>query len=122
MVTCGVLLLVMQVISFIRDVRVQVVTCLLLVGCAANLTEEEIFQRDYEENDRKAQYVRWEKWCLDGGGVVYSDNPSRPCMSKRNCIPHRWDWRYDSESERPSLGNNVLCLSRSQMDEVLRNI
>lgn len=92
---------------------------LLLVGCAANLTENEIFARDYEENDRRVQYARWEQWCHDSGGVIYYDNLLRPCMTSRNCIPHRWDWRWDSEMERPSLGNSVLCLSRGQIDEVL---
>jgi hypothetical protein len=98
----------------------RLILILLLVACAP-LTEDEQFARDYNENDRKAQYARWEQWCLDSGGIVYYADPLKPCMSRRNCIPHRWDWRYDNETERPSLGNSVLCLSRDQLDEVLRN-
>ena len=62
---------------------------LLLVSCATPLTEEEEFQREYDENDRKILYEVWEKHCLENEGNVYANNPSRPCMNKRHCIPHR---------------------------------
>ena len=94
----------------------------LFSGCASvPLTEEEIFQREYEENDRKLQYKRWEKACHDADMIIYADKPSRVCRRK-GCIPHKWDWRWDDEHERPKIGNSYTCVSRRQMQEALREL
>ena len=91
---------------------------LLIVGCASEpLTEDEEFAREYEEADRKVRYAKWEKDCLAGGGIIYSNNPHKPRIGE-NHIPHRRDWRYDSKREQPSLGNAVICISRGQLRDI----
>jgi len=92
---------------------------LLLFGCATPLTEQEQFDRDYKEADRKNMYVMWEKECLAHKGIIYSYDISRLCKYG-SCIPHRRDWSYDSKKERPSLGNRVVCISQRQLDDLLR--
>ena len=93
---------------------------LLASGCAsAPLTEQEQFDRDYKEADRKNLYVMWEKDCLDNNGVIYSYDISRACYIG-NCIPHRRDWSYDSKRERTRPGNRVVCISQQQVDEMFR--
>ena len=94
---------------------------LLLVSCAAPLTEEEQFQREYDESDRKILYELWEKACLNTKGTVFANKPSRQCRV-RDCIPHRWDWDWDKEKERPKLGNSVQCISRRQVEEMMRGL
>ena len=93
---------------------------LLLVGCVTTLTEEQAFQKEYDEADRKIQYLLWEKQCITNGGFVFTYRPSRPCVNKRNCIPHRWDWKYDNEHERAKQGNKTVCLARGQMRDIFR--
>ncbi len=97
----------------------------LLVGCAGEpLTEEQIFEKEYEEQERKIAYLSWKEWCLssDGAnGVIFAYKPMSPCRGN-NCIPHRWDWRYDFERERPMVGNTYKCISRPQLREIMRNL
>ena len=93
---------------------------LLLPACAsAPLTEEEQFKKEYEEADRKNLYIMWEKECLANKGIIYSYDVSSMCPIRR-CIPHRRDWSYNSERERPSTGNRVVCISRRQLDDMFR--
>ena len=101
----------------------RLLTSLLLIlvisSCARTpLTEEEQFKREYEEADRKNLYIMWEKECIKSGGIVYSYNAT--CGVRKNCIPSRWDWRYDSKRERPAVGNRVLCISPRQLDDLFR--
>ena len=93
---------------------------LLVGGCAsAPLTEQEQFDKDYKEADRKNIYIMWEAECLANKGVIYSYDISRMCHIGK-CIPHRRDWSYNSKRERPSTGNRVVCVSQRQIDEMLR--
>ena len=93
---------------------------LVIGGCARTpLTEEEQFEREYAEADRKNLYVMWEKQCIEAGWVIYSYNPTKVCRRK-GCIPSRWDWKYDSKRERPALGNSVICVSPRQLREIFR--
>ena len=94
---------------------------LLLVGCATPLTEEEQFDKEYLENDRKAQYERWREWCLSSKHVIHGNNPTRSCRG-RDCIPHKWDWDWDHERERPKLSNAYQCVNRRQLEEMMRSI
>ena len=91
---------------------------LLLAGCATPLTEDEQFEREYEEADRKIHFIRWQEECRKSGGIVFSDNLFRPCMNKRNCIPHSWDWKWSNE--RPHPGNKVICISQGQMEQIFQ--
>ena len=92
----------------------------VLSGCGAPpLTEQEQFNKDYKEADRKNLYVMWEKDCLDNNGIIYSFDVSRFCHVGR-CIPHKRDWSYNSKRERPSTGNRVVCISQKQLDDMLR--
>ena len=92
---------------------------LLLVGCASEpLTEEEQFQREYDENDRKVHYIKWEKECRAAGMVVYGNNPIKQRLNKDK-IPHRWDWSYNTKMERPDLGNSYVCVTRDQLRSIL---
>lgn len=92
---------------------------LLLVGCASEpLTEEEQFQREYDENDRKVRYRAWEKQCTDAGMVVYGNHPVRPRLNSDR-IPHEWDWSYNTKMERPDLGNSYICITRDQLRGIL---
>ncbi len=93
-----------------------ILVLLLLFGCAT-LTEQEQFDRDYKEADRKNLYIMWESECLANKGVVYSYDVSSVC---RSCIPHRRDWSYNSKLERRSMGNRVVCISQRQLDGTFR--
>ena len=100
----------------------HLIPLLILTGCASEpLTEEEQFQREYEEADRKVQYQRWEKDCLTSGGIIYADNPARICR-KKGCVPNRRDWRWDDKRERPAIGNSVRCLTQSQINDLMGSI
>ena len=88
---------------------------LLVVGCTPTpLTEREIEEREYIEQDRRNLYIEWEKRCLEAGGIIFMDNPVKPCHSRRNCIPHRFDWQPDRNL------NSVQCVSKQAMREFLR--
>lgn len=92
---------------------------LVIGGCARTpLTEEEREEREYAEADRKNLYIMWEKDCIKAGGIIYSYNTT--CGVKRNCIPSKWDWRYNSKKEKPYFGNNVVCVSPRQLREIFR--
>ena len=95
---------------------------LLLISCAAPLTEEQEFQREYDENNRKVLYDMWKKACLDADGTVFGDRPARPCGNKRDCIPHKWDWDWNHDAERPKIGNSYQCATRQQIEELIRGI
>ena len=86
---------------------------LLLVGCAGEpLTEDEIFEKEYEEAVRKEAYVRWEKSCLAAKGIIFVYKASRP--HRRGQVPREWDWKYNHEKERPALGNAYQCVSKNE--------
>ena len=92
---------------------------LLLVGCAsAPLTEDEVFDRAYAEADRKNMYVIWSESCIAQNGVVYSLD----ALSRWKHVPRKWDWDYDGEKERPSLGNSVVCMSEYEVREMARSL
>ncbi len=94
----------------------------VLSGCAsAPLTEEEKEEKEYIEQDRKNRYIAWEEDCSARGGVIFSYKPSRTCR-RRGCVPDRFDWRWDEKRERPSVGNRIQCLSKSQANRVLRDL
>ena len=94
---------------------------LLASGCAGvPLTEQEQFDKEYKEADRKNLYVMWEKECEDNKGIIYSYDISKVCHIRGSCIPHRRDWSYNSKKERPSVGNRIVCISQRQLDEMLR--
>lgn len=88
---------------------------LLLTGCASQLTEDEQFQREYEEADRKVQYRRWEQACEASNGIVYAYRPTRICRKRGGCIPDAQDWKWDTKRERPKHSNTVVCTSRDQL-------
>ena len=94
------------------------VLLLFVCGCAAPLTEEEQFEKEYKEADRKNLYIMWERRCKEQNGIIYSYNPTKPCYGRDLCIPHRRDWSYDSKKERPALGNTVMCLSQRQVRDI----
>ena len=98
---------------------------ILLVGCASvPLTEEQIEEKEYWEQERQIAYLQWRDSCIspDGAnGVIYVYKPFKMCRG-RNCIPNKWDWRYDFDRERPMLGNAYMCISRAQMREIMRNL
>ena len=87
---------------------------LLVVGCTTTpLTEREIEEREYIEQDRRNLYIEWEKMCLEAGGIIFMNNPIKPCHL-RGCIPHAMDWK-------PGGGlNSVQCVSKQAMREYLR--
>ena len=93
---------------------------LFLFGCSTQLTEEEQLDREYEEVERKNTYILWERSCIDNGGVIYSYNPTRRCPIFGGCIPHRSDWAWNSNKERPELGNSFICVSQKQLDGLYR--
>ena len=97
----------------------HILLILVISGCARTpLTEEEQFEREYAEADRKNMYIMWEDQCLKAKGIIYSYNVT--CGVRRNCIPSKYDWRYDSKRERPATGNRVLCISQRQLDDMFR--
>jgi hypothetical protein len=86
---------------------------LALVGCSTTpTTDEEKEEQLYIETERRAMYQLWEKSCELAGGIIFVNNPMRPCTS-RNCIPHRHDWKWNHDRNRPHIGNRFLCVSRS---------
>ena len=90
----------------------------VLSGCGAPpLTEQEQFDKEYAEADRKNMYYIWEQSCLDQEGIIYSDNVLSRAWKK---TPRKWDWDYDGEKERPSLGNSVVCVSQRELDEMMK--
>jgi len=97
---------------------------ILLISCATPLTEEEQFDKEYLENDRKAQYERWAAACRADPNVgIFGNNPVRPCRSiRKKCIPHKWDWDWDHERERPELGNAYQCVSKRQIEDFMRSM
>ena len=98
---------------------------LLLTACVSTpLTEEQVFEREYWEQERQLAYVQWKAWCLspDGlNGVIYAYKPMSLCRSG-NCIPRKWDWRYDFDRERPMHGNAYKCITRADMREIMRGL
>ena len=95
---------------------------LLLISCAsAPLTEEEREELEYYEQERALAYLQWKANCLSGDGVIYTYKPWRLCRGN-NCIPSKWDWRYDFDRDRPMLGNSYQCVSRRQMQDILRSL
>jgi len=93
---------------------------LLLTGCASvQLTEEEIEEREYYEQERALAYLQWKKGCAAGNGIVFAYKPWTMCR-RDNCIPHKRDWDYDYARERPKLGNTYTCVSRAQLRNIFR--
>ena len=94
---------------------------LVIASCAPSvpLTEEQLEEKEYAEQDRRLAYFRWEAACFANRRVVYAYNPQRPCGNRRGCVPHKWDWDYDFERERPRVGNIYTCVSREQLRRAL---
>ena len=89
---------------------------LLLAACVSTpLTEEQVFEREYAEQERQMAYLQWKANCLSSDGIIYVYKPWRLCRG-RNCIPNKWDWRYNFDKDRPMLGNSYQCITRSQMN------
>ena len=96
--------------------KAGIVGLILLCSCASEpLTQEQIEEKEYIEEDRKIRYVAWEKACE---GVIFEDNIS----GKRRGIPHRRDWRWDEKRDSPHISNNIHCVSQEQMRQILRRI
>ena len=92
----------------------------LLASCVSvPLTEEQIEEREYYEQERVLAYEQWKSNCTSGGKMIFGKNPWKLCRSG-DCIPSKWDWRYDFDKERPMVGNAYQCVTRSQMREILR--
>jgi len=95
---------------------------LLLTACVSTpLTEEQVEERAYYEQERQLAYEQWRANCISKNGVIYVYDPWRVCRGN-NCIPHKWDWRYDFDRERPMHGNAYQCITRAQLREVMRNL
>ena len=93
---------------------------LLLTACAsAPLTEEEREELEYYEQERVLAYEQWKKSCISRKRIIFVYNPWKPCRSG-DCIPSKWDWRYDFDRERPMIGNAYQCISRTQIQEIFR--
>ena len=96
---------------------------ILLVGCAgAPLTEEQIEEREYWEQERVLAYLQWEAQCKANRNVILIYKASRTCRNHKGCIPTKWDWRYDFDKERPRHGNAYKCISRAQLRDILRGL
>ncbi|MEK0326479.1 MAG: hypothetical protein QQN63_12335 [Nitrosopumilus sp.] len=85
------------------------------------LTEEQIEEQEYYEQERVLAYLQWKKWCISGDGVIFAYKPWKICRGG-DCIPSKWDWRYDFDRERPMFGNSYTCVSRTRMREIMRGI
>ena len=72
---------------------------LLLCGCATQMTEAEREYREYFEQERVVAYRIWEQACHDAGGVIYVNNPHKPCI-RSECIPHEVDWSHERRHNR----------------------
>ena len=95
---------------------------LLLTACVSTpLTEEQVFEREYWEQERQLAYVQWKTNCTSGGKMIFGKNPWKLCRSG-DCIPSKWDWRYDFDRERPMHGNAYKCITRADMREIMRGL
>ena len=94
----------------------------VLVGCAsAPLTEEQIEEREYYEQERVLAYLQWKTQCLAYDGLIFAYKPWKPCRGG-DCIPSKREWRYDFDRERPMFGNSYTCVSRTRMREIMSNL
>ena len=94
----------------------------LLVACSSvPLTEEQLEERAYEEQERVTAYEQWKVNCIANNRVIYVYDPWMPCRGN-DCIPSKWDWRYDFYRERPMVGNTYQCVTREKMQSIFHNL
>ena len=106
------------------DVKYALVLLMILSfgGCASEpLTEEQREEKEYWEQERQLAYLQWKTNCIVQRKIVFIYNAISPC-SGRDCIPRRWDWRYDFDRERPMHGNAYQCISRADLREIMRRL
>ena len=85
------------------------------------LTEEQREELAVAEQERITDYKQWKAQCSANGHVIFAYRPMSSCRG-RDCVPSKWDWRYDFDRERPMHGNAYKCITRADLREIMRRL